>query len=423
MKKKFIVVFILSLLTFSGVFWVANRVLDIMEVTSKVEFLGHELGEGNVIEQTVENELLFLVLGMDSDDFSGHTTEQNRTDTMILAKVNFDTGKIDILSIPRDSRVLIRGKYDKINHAHHFGGLKLAMKTTRDFLNLDIDYYVKVNFFSVKDIVDVLGGVEVDVPVKVDVNEDNVHLKPGLQVLNGKQALQFARFRAGYAEGDLGRVKSQQLLIKALIKELTKPQNIVKMPQILEVVKKTVSTNIPFSTIAKLALKVKNLSPDKINSKIVPGDGRYIGDISYYVPYKKELSEIIKTEYADYILNANAKVEDDDVGANTNSNRRNGNSTRSNDNNETSRNENKVKKNQNHNNEQDKDNTTNKEPVNKPHNTNNENDDSRNENHQNNHNNSENHNSDNQNNTNNNVNNDENSNEKEEGENSSNNNN
>ena len=222
MKKKFIITFILSLALFAGIFWVANKVLDIMELTSKVEFVGSDLGEGNNIEQRVENELLFLVLGLDSDDFSGATTEQNRTDTMILCKVNFDTGKIDILSIPRDSRVMVNGKLDKINHAHHFGGLKLAMKTTRDFLNLDIDYYVRVNFFSVKDIVDALGGVEVDVPVQVDVAEDNVHLKPGKQVLNGKQALQFARFRAGYKEGDVGRVKAQQILIKALVKELTK---------------------------------------------------------------------------------------------------------------------------------------------------------------------------------------------------------
>jgi len=216
MKKKFIITFIISLVLFGGIFWVANRILDVMELTSKVEFVGNDLGEGNNIEQRVENELLFLVLGLDSDDFSGATTEQNRTDTMILAKVNFETGKIDMLSIPRDSRVMVNGKLDKINHAHHYGGLKMAMKTTRDFLNLDIDYYVRVNFFSVKDIVDVLGGIEVDVPVQVDVAEDNIHLKPGKQILNGKQALQFARFRAGYTEGDLGRVKSQQLIIKAL---------------------------------------------------------------------------------------------------------------------------------------------------------------------------------------------------------------
>lgn len=306
MKKKFIIYFILSIVLFAGIFFVANKVLDVMEITSKVEFLGSDLGEGNVIEQTVDNELLFLVLGLDSDDFSGATTEQNRTDTMILTKVNFDTGKIDILSIPRDSRVMVRGKLDKINHAHHFGGLKLAMKTTRDFLNLDIDYYVRVNFFSVKDIVDVLGGIEVDVPVKVDVAEDNIHLKPGVQVLNGKQALQFARFRSGYAEGDLGRVKSQQLIIKSLVKELTKPKNIAKIPQILDVVKRTVNTNIPFSTITKLALKAGNLNVDKINTQIVPGDGQYIDNISYYIPERKKLNSLVKEMFGDYLIKQNS---------------------------------------------------------------------------------------------------------------------
>ena len=90
MRKKFIRTFIISLILFAAVFFGANKVLDVMEMTSKVEFLGSDLAEGNVIEQTVDNELLFLVLGLDSDDFSGATTEQNRTDTMILAKVNFE---------------------------------------------------------------------------------------------------------------------------------------------------------------------------------------------------------------------------------------------------------------------------------------------------------------------------------------------
>lgn len=375
MKKKFLKVFVLSLISFFALFWVAERVLDIMELTSKVEFLGHELGEGNVIEQTVENELLFLVLGMDSDDFSGHTTERNRTDTMILAKVNFETGKVDILSIPRDSRVLVDGRYDKINHAHHFGGLKLAMKTTRDFLNLDIDYYVKVNFFSVKDIVDALGGVEVDVPVKVDVNEDDVHLEPGLQVLNGKQALQFARFRAGYVDGDLGRVKAQQLLVKALLKELVKPQNLVKMPQILEVVKKTVSTNIPFSTIVKLAARVNNLGPEKMTSRIVPGEGRYIGDVSYYVPDKMALRQIINKEYKDYILNTNAKNNDLDDEGTTNNHNNNYNNYNNNNNNQNNTNQNNINNNNqnnnnNNNNNQNNNNNNNNQNDNQDNNTN-----------------------------------------------------
>ena len=331
MRKKFIRTFIISLVLFAAVFFGANKVLDVMEMTSKVEFLGSDLAEGNVIEQTVDNELLFLVLGLDSDDFSGATTEQNRTDTMILAKVNFEKGTVDLLSIPRDSRVLVNGRYDKINHAHHYGGLKLAMKTTRDFLGLDIDYYVRVNFFSVKDIVDALGGVEVDVPVRVDIAEDNVHLNPGLQVLNGKQALQFARFRAGYPEGDLGRVKSQQILVKALIKELTKPKNIAKVPQLLDVIKKTVNTNIPFSKIAKLALKAKNLSTDRFNAKIVPGEAQMIDNISYYIPDRIALNKILKETYGDYIIKGGAAEKNN--GFNGNNQNRNNQNNQNNQNN------------------------------------------------------------------------------------------
>ena len=350
MKKKFIITFIISLVLFGGIFWVANRILDVMELTSKVEFVGNDLGEGNNIEQRVENELLFLVLGLDSDDFSGATTEQNRTDTMILAKVNFETGKIDMLSIPRDSRVMVNGKLDKINHAHHYGGLKMAMKTTRDFLNLDIDYYVRVNFFSVKDIVDVLGGIEVDVPVQVDVAEDNIHLKPGKQILNGKQALQFARFRAGYTEGDLGRVKSQQLIIKALIKELTKAKNIAKLPEILEVVKKTVNTNIPFSTIAKLSLKVKNLGEDKMHTEIVPGEAEYIHNTSYYIPNRTKLNALVKEMFGEYLINKQNGNSQVDTEKNNNNNNKNNNKNNNTNNNNSNTNKNNNNNNNNNNN-------------------------------------------------------------------------
>ena len=350
MKKKFIITFIISLVLFGGIFWVANRILDVMELTSKVEFVGNDLGEGNNIEQRVENELLFLVLGLDSDDFSGATTEQNRTDTMILAKVNFETGKIDMLSIPRDSRVMVNGKLDKINHAHHYGGLKMAMKTTRDFLNLDIDYYVRVNFFSVKDIVDVLGGIEVDVPVQVDVAEDNIHLKPGKQILNGKQALQFARFRAGYTEGDLGRVKSQQLIIKALIKELTKAKNIAKLPEILEVVKKTVNTNIPFSTIAKLSLKVKNLGEDKMHTEIVPGEAEYIHNTSYYIPNRTKLNALVKEMFGEYLINKQNGNSQVDTEKNNNNKNNNKNNNTNNNNSNTNKNNSNTNKNNNKNN-------------------------------------------------------------------------
>ena len=136
-------------------------------------------------------------------------------------------------------------------------------------------------------------------------------MEPGKQVLNGKQALQFARFRAGYKEGDVGRVKAQKILIKALVKELTKAKNIAKIPEILEVVKKTVNTNIPFSTIAKLSLKVNNLSEDKINTQIVPGESAYINNTSYFIPDRSKLNAIVKEMFSDYLLNKSGSSQVD----------------------------------------------------------------------------------------------------------------
>src|SRR5690554_5284168 len=158
MKKKFFISFIISFLVFSLIFLEFGDFLLGQKSTVAVDENdeGLDLGDDNTIEQKVKNEILFLLMGVDAKDVK--KSKGRRTDTMMLVKVNFDTGEINLLSIPRDTRVAVKGKQDKITHAHAYGGVELTMKTVRDFLNLDIDYYVKVDYQIVMDIVDEIGG-------------------------------------------------------------------------------------------------------------------------------------------------------------------------------------------------------------------------------------------------------------------------
>src|SRR5690625_1334326 len=146
----------------------------------------------------------------------------SRTDALILATLNKDDKSVKLVSIPRDSLVYIPevGYEDKITHAHAFGGTKATIETVENKLELPVDYYVKLNFHAFVDVVNAINGVEVDVPYEFkesdsDDKRDNIHLYPGVQNLNGEEALAFSRTR--YKDSDIDRGKRQLELIDSVI--------------------------------------------------------------------------------------------------------------------------------------------------------------------------------------------------------------
>ncbi|MDF2521431.1 MAG: LytR3 [Clostridia bacterium] len=165
--------------------------------------------------------------------------DEGRSDTIIVVRYNKNTHQIAMISIPRDTRVDIPGYgYEKVNAAiGKKGGAALAMKTVGNLLDIPIHHYVKVDFRGVEKIVDILGGVKIDVPPGMDYEDPAqnlyIHLKPGVQVLNGKDSLKFLRFRSGYVDQDLGRIKAQQKFINAFIDKLTSPSVILKAPTLI----------------------------------------------------------------------------------------------------------------------------------------------------------------------------------------------
>lgn len=272
----------------------------------KEDLNGSDLGENNNIERVNKDEVLFLLAGTDQNH--GDSSGMTRTDTLMLFKINFAQGTINEISIPRDTRVLVEGEYTKINHASAYGKLPLTMKTIRDWLDIDLDYYMKVNFESVVALVDLVGGVEIDVP---EVVAKGIKVNPGLQKLNGEQALEFVRFRKGYATGDIGRVEAQQNFMEQVIRKMLTTKNLLRSPILIDILYNQVDTNIPKSLFVSKALSIRNFSSKKVTKDMIPGYGDYIDGISYYIYDKEETINLRDKYFQDYRLNDVNYVENE----------------------------------------------------------------------------------------------------------------
>lgn len=246
-----------------------------------------------------------LVMGIDHDleseraqaQTTGVQTESGRledgifsgrSDTMLLVQVDPEAKSVNVLSIPRDTQVDIANMgLTKINHANALGGPALAADVVSDTLNgIPIDRYVRVNTEAFRELVDLLGGVEVNVPYEmryVDQTQGlDINLQPGLQLLNGNQAEQFARFRSdGY--GDIGRVQRQQQLLRALRDRVTSPTVIPKIPQAIQLVREHIDTNLSLEEILALADFATNLEQDDFRMVMLPG--RFSGADEFLASY------------------------------------------------------------------------------------------------------------------------------------------
>lgn len=305
MKKSFLASFLIACICFGVIFTGVDRlglasIFDDTEVEAKSERDDLNI---EAKDPKIDKSVLVLLMGVDGTDVLQE--KGLRTDTIMLAKANFETGDINILSIPRDSRVEVNGKMDKINHAHSYGGPGLAIKTVEDFLDLDIDYYVKVDFSGVKEIVDAIGGVELDVPVRMKYNDPTakpplrINLQPGLQTLDGQKAHDYLRFRR-YPEGDVGRVKAQQYFMKELAKQVLKPSNIFNLDKLIKTYYDYVDTNIPMSKMLKYSMSAGKLDTENLRTEMVPGEGRYIGDVSYYIYDEVGKEQIVDELFSEY---------------------------------------------------------------------------------------------------------------------------
>lgn len=241
----------------------------------------------------------FLMLGVDSLNVKGE--KGSRSDVMMLVHADLENHGFYMLSIPRDTRTAIPGRNgkEKINHAYAYGGPELSLQTVNNLFGTNIKYYITVDYAFVKEMVDVMGGVEVDVPMDMKYEDPTadppllIDLKAGPQRLNGDQALQFLRFRKGYANQDLGRVEAQQQFMGAFLRELKSPKTLVNFPLYLKSYDKNTDSNIPMSKMVKMAPSVIGMGEDSIQTETLPGVPKTIGGISYFIHDEGAAEEIL----------------------------------------------------------------------------------------------------------------------------------
>ncbi|WP_426703854.1 LCP family protein [Staphylococcus shinii] len=256
--------------------------------------------QSNIRESKVDpskDPISILFLGIDDNsgrEKNGQSTEQSRSDAMIFSTLNTEKEQIRMLSIPRDTISYIPkvGYYDKIAHAHAYGGPKSSMDSVEATLNVPVDYYVRINMEAFVDAVNELGGIEYDVPY--DINEPNtddsgkIKVKKGHQNLNGDEALAVARTR--HQDSDLKRGQRQMDLIKKLFAKAQKADSISKLDDVVEIVGENAKHNLSYKEIKVLATSY--LKDDiEIKSTQLEGKDDYLNGIYYYNPDIKNIQD------------------------------------------------------------------------------------------------------------------------------------
>lgn len=206
-------------------------------------------------------------------DTYGQISSVSRSDVNMVMVVNPQTHQILLISIPRDYYVQLHGttgRKDKLTHAGIYG-IDMSIQTIEDLLELDINYYVKVNFTSVIDIVDALGGLNVYSEYTF-TSYSGYRFKKGMNAVNGEQALDFARTRKAFKEGDRQRGKNQQALIKAIIDKATDKSIITKYNSLLDAVNGKYQTNMSVKSLTSLVkAQLKEMSEWNIHSYSLTG--------------------------------------------------------------------------------------------------------------------------------------------------------
>lgn len=288
--KKYLIriLIILALLFFivsSYTLWVVSNVSARL-----ASHLGREEAKKVLVEREEKLEpITFLLLGSDS-----RGEDRGRADTIIVARLCPVEKRLVLISIPRDYRVEIPGYgVRKINAAYALGGARLMIETVSKYLGIDINHYAVIDFQGFKNVVDALGGVTIYVEKRMyEKGHSNINLYPGLQRLNGDQALAYVRFRHD-REGDFGRIRRQQQFLKALQDELLKSSSIPKYPRIANIIAENVETDLSVGDFLYLARFYSGLGKVDIQSIMLPGTPKTINGASYVVPDEAKVKIIM----------------------------------------------------------------------------------------------------------------------------------
>jgi len=285
-------------------------------------YLGEEIQLDSLDKQTDVGVVNILLLGVDEGGM--------RSDTIMLASLNGRTGKLSVLSIPRDTRVLVGNYYQKINAAIGIGAQEvrkgrlkepeeLSVQKVKLLTGLPVHYFMSVNFDGFKEIIDALGGIEFNVPFRMKYDDPvqklHIDLQPGLQVLDGQKAHDFVRFRKGnagypgYAMGDLGRIEAQQQFIRAAIEQKVNAKYLLKADEIFDVVCRNVRTNYTAKDLMRHLGAIRKIDSETMTMYQLPGAAQTINGASYFICDDRGMTELAETVFNPSVKNGENKED------------------------------------------------------------------------------------------------------------------
>lgn len=300
-KKKHIGLFIFLIIIIALGIFIAVRLYR-----ARGNVLGAILGHD---ENTLKNldKLQVLVLGEST----------GMSDTIIVASYDPKTQEAALLSIPRDTFIGDDKKhtsvYDKINSLYSNGDTpEKTLAAVNKLTGLDLKYYIIVDTEALQKLVDKIGGVEFDVPIDMDYDDYSqdlfIHLKAGVQTLNGDQAEQLVRFRHNndyssysysYGDNDLGRMRTQRNFIIATVKQTIRMKNVTQIGNIIDIFKQYVKTNLDFNHVKDYIPYAIKINTDDIKAAQLPGTAQYLGYLSFFLCDEEETQELVKEFFLD----------------------------------------------------------------------------------------------------------------------------
>ncbi|WP_073088232.1 LCP family protein [Selenomonas ruminantium] len=239
---------------------------------------------------TAKDKATIMIMGVDERD-----DDVGRSDTLMIASIDPKTNQATLLSVPRDTRVKIKGHgFDKINAAYAYGKERLSEETVENLLGVDIDHYIIINTKSFKKIIDAIGGIDIDVPKRMhyeDPWDDDggliIDFQPGMQHMDGAKAVTYVRYRD--EEGDLGRIRRQQDFVRACMEKIVSPAIIPKLPSVIKEVMESIETDLTLRQLLEFAGTLKESKENGLKTDMVPGKPMYIDGISYWIPNLNKL--------------------------------------------------------------------------------------------------------------------------------------
>lgn len=230
---------------------------------------------------------------------AGTDSEKTRTDTIMLCAIDTKAGSVSVMSIPRDTRAyMANGRVHKINAAHN-KGIDRMLTEIENTVGFVPDRYCIIDYSVFETVIDAMGGVTVDVPMDMDYSDPTqeleIHIRKGEQLLDGEQALHYMRFRSGYADADLGRIRAQHRLLSAVADKLMTPASLALLPRIPGILKR-VETDLTAGEMIWLATQLFNLDAESVEIETLPGEA--VG--ADYGADEEEVLAVVNARYNPY---------------------------------------------------------------------------------------------------------------------------